>query len=100
MDIQQSIERGEFLSAISEALSDAPVVALVGARQVGKTTLAEQVAAVWPGPSTVFDLEVAALREAMSATPERLLRQSTDTLGAIDHAYVLGAETSRGWVQG
>ena len=53
-----------------------PVVALLGARQVGKTTLAEQVASEWSGPSTVLDLEVAAVREALSATPERLLRQS------------------------
>ena len=53
-----------------------PAVALLGARQVGKTTLAEQVASERPGPSTVLDLEVAAVREALSATPERLLRQS------------------------
>ena len=53
-----------------------PVVALLGARQVGKTTLAEQVASDWSGPSTVLDLEVATVREALSATPERLLRQS------------------------
>ena len=52
------------------------MVALLGARQVGKTTLAEQVASEWSGPSTVLDLEVATVREALSATPERLLRQS------------------------
>ena len=50
------------------------MVTLLGARQVGKTTLARQVAASWPDPSTVFDLEVAATREALSATPERVLR--------------------------
>ena len=53
-----------------------PVVALLGARQVGKTTLAEQVASEWSGPSTVLDLEVATVREALSVTPERQLRQS------------------------
>ncbi|MXZ70020.1 MAG: ATP-binding protein [Acidobacteria bacterium] len=57
-------------------LAEGPVVTLLGARQVGKTTLAGQVAASWPGPTTVFDLEVAAAREALSATPERLLRHS------------------------
>jgi uncharacterized protein len=34
-----------------------PIVAILGARQVGKTTLAGQVAASWRGPSTTLDLE-------------------------------------------
>ena len=55
-------------------LSEAPVVALLGARQVGKTTLARQVVAEWRAPSQVFDLEVAAHRQALSVTPDRLLR--------------------------
>lgn len=38
-------------------LRQSPVVALLGARQVGKTTLARQVAAAWRGPTTHFDLE-------------------------------------------
>ena len=33
------------------------VVALLGARQVGKTTLARHIAASWRGPTTFFDLE-------------------------------------------
>ena len=73
--MQQSLARLGPLEAAVEGLSEAPAVALLGARQVGKTTLAEQVAAVWNGPSTVFDLEVAATREALSATPERVLRE-------------------------
>jgi predicted AAA+ superfamily ATPase len=36
------------------------VVAIVGARQVGKTTLARQIARQWSGPVTAFDLESAA----------------------------------------
>ena len=76
VDMQQSIERPELLAAAIGGLSEAPVVALLGARQVGKTTLAEQVVAAWPGPSTILDLEVAATREALSSTPERLLRMS------------------------
>ncbi len=59
---------------VTGGLSEAPAVALLGARQVGKTTLARQVVSGWREPSTVFDLEVAADREALSATPERLLR--------------------------
>ena len=74
--MQQYIARPNLLAAIVSGLSQVPVVALLGARQVGKTTLAQQVASEWSGPSTVLDLEVAAVREALSGTPERLLRQS------------------------
>ena len=74
--MQQYIPRPALVSEIVGGLSQVPVVALLGARQVGKTTLAEQVALEWSGPSTVLDLEVATVREALSATPERLLRQS------------------------
>ena len=72
--MQQKIARDDLLSAAVEGLSEVPVVALLGARQVGKTTLAGQVASAWRGPSQVFDLEVAAMREAVFAAPERLLR--------------------------
>ncbi len=74
--MQQYIARPDLRADIVSGLSQVPVVALLGARQVGKTTLAQQVASEWPGPSTVLDLEVAAVRQAMSATPERLLGQS------------------------
>lgn len=73
--MQQSLARLGPLEAAVEGLSEVPAVALLGARQVGKTTLAEQVASAWNGPSTVFDLEVTATREALSATPERVLRE-------------------------
>ena len=65
--------RPALLRQVQEALHEAPAVALLGARQVGKTTLAAQVAAAWTGPTTTFDLEVASVREAMSRTPEALL---------------------------
>ena len=74
--MQQYIARADLLAAATGQLSEAPVVALLGARQVGKTTLAEQVVSGWPGPFTVFDLEVATTREALSVTPEKLLRES------------------------
>ena len=61
------------LAAVREALSEAPAVALLGARQVGKTTLAAQVAAAWAGSTTTFDLELASVREALSRTPEAVL---------------------------
>ena len=72
--MRQSIARQTLLDATLWRLSRSPVTALLGARQVGKTTLAQQVVAAWEGPSTVYDLEVAAVREAFRATPERLLR--------------------------
>ena len=75
--MQQSIIRRELLEAIKIRLNESPVVALLGARQVGKTTLAEQIAANWLGPSVVFDLEKPAIREAMATAPEALLSQQT-----------------------
>ena len=74
--MQQLIARPALLAATVQGLSEVPAVALLGARQVGKTTLARQVADEWPGPSTLLDLEVAATREALSGTPERLLGSS------------------------
>ena len=71
--MQQQINRTWLVNRVNQGLSEAPAVALLGARQVGKTTLAAQVAAAWPGPTTTFDLEVASVREAMSRTPEALL---------------------------
>ena len=72
--MQQKIARQTLSDAVVRGLSEGPAVALLGARQVGKTTLARQVLSGWRGPSAVFDLEVAADRAALSAAPERLLR--------------------------
>ena len=76
--------------ATIQGLAEAPVVALLGARQVGKTTLAEQVMSSWPGTATLFDLEVAASREALSRTPERVLREC-EGLVVIDEVQRLPA---------
>ena len=86
--MQQSIPRSALLSEAVSGLKEAPTVALLGARQVGKTTLARQVAAAWLERSTVFDLEVAAVREALSQTPETLLRNS-EGLVVIDEVQRL-----------
>lgn len=74
--MKQIIQRPRLLKAIRQGLSEAPAVALLGARQVGKTTLAQQVMASWEGPSIRYDLETAAAREALSTTPETILRNS------------------------
>ncbi|MYB33969.1 MAG: AAA family ATPase, partial [Gammaproteobacteria bacterium] len=51
------IERTYHLNRIKRLLRDNPVVLLLGARQVGKTTLAKQVAGQWTGSCHIFDLE-------------------------------------------
>ena len=49
--------RKDHLQRISLLLNEFPVVTLLGARQVGKSTLARQLVASRPDPSTWFDLE-------------------------------------------
>lgn len=51
------MERQELLALVLARLRSGPVVALLGPRQVGKTTLAAQIAEAWRGPTTRFDLE-------------------------------------------
>lgn len=51
------IPRPAHLALLAEKLAQFPVVALLGPRQVGKTTLARQLAKQWAGPVQHFDLE-------------------------------------------
>lgn len=51
------IERRAHLERLRDLLGQFPVVGLIGARQVGKTTLAKSVAAGFSGEVTHFDLE-------------------------------------------
>jgi len=51
------IERAQHIAALEALLQHYPVVAILGIRQVGKTTLAKQLLTRYTGPSTVFDLE-------------------------------------------
>lgn len=51
------IDRPRHLSRLSALLRDSPVVAILGPRQVGKTTLARAIARKQSGRTTVFDLE-------------------------------------------
>ena len=86
--MQQLIARPHLRAAVSDSLQEAPVVALLGARQVGKTTLAQQAAAAWPGRSRLLDLEVPAVREALVRTPDAVLR-SSDGLVVVDEVQRL-----------
>ena len=76
--MRQNIARNRLTSDIDTGLSEVPVVAILGARQVGKTTLARRVAEKWPGDHRVFDLEAASQREALAQTPAAVLRGSKD----------------------
>lgn len=51
------IERSEHQKTILTLLGDFPVVAIVGSRQTGKTTLATAIADIFGGPVSRFDLE-------------------------------------------
>jgi hypothetical protein len=51
------IPRQAHLQQLIDVLAEFPVVAMLGPRQVGKTTLARQLAAQWHGPVRYFDLE-------------------------------------------
>lgn len=51
------IERMHHLNRLKRLLRDNPIVVLLGARQVGKTTLARRIAGLWPRNCHVFDLE-------------------------------------------
>lgn len=51
------IPRPRHMRLVQEALERAPVVAILGPRQVGKTTLAREIAAVFGGAAAHFDLE-------------------------------------------
>ncbi len=50
------LERKDYLNKISELLKNNPVVALIGSRQVGKTTLAQEIASQYSSVN-FFDLE-------------------------------------------
>ncbi len=49
--------RATELREIRALLRTSPVVAVLGPRQIGKTTLAREIARTWPAPTTTFDLE-------------------------------------------
>ncbi len=71
----EQIIRNHLLSEISRRLKNSPVVAILGARQVGKTTLARQLIEKQDVPVTYFDLERASDRDALSGRAQELLDQ-------------------------
>jgi predicted AAA+ superfamily ATPase len=61
-----TIPRSGHLEKLQELLKRFPVVAIIGARQVGKTTLAHELVRRWRGATTFFDLEDPADRSRLS----------------------------------
>jgi predicted AAA+ superfamily ATPase len=74
---------------IVESMQRCPVVGLIGARQVGKTTLAKMIADEWPGESLYLDLERPSDYAALSE-PEHLLSRHADKLVIIDEIQLRG----------
>lgn len=68
------IDRKVHRLAVGRLLGQFPVVAILGARQIGKTTLAQEIATTSAGPSSHFDLEnpadLARLADPMLALQE------------------------------
>jgi hypothetical protein len=76
------IPRSRHETHLRRLLNQFPVVGLVGARQVGKTTLARSLAASAPGPVTFFDLEDPA--DLARLADPRLALESLTGLVVID----------------
>lgn len=51
------IPRQQHIDLVREALARSPIVAILGPRQIGKTTLAREIAALQDGTAAHFDLE-------------------------------------------
>lgn len=68
------LERPQHLAALARLFSIFPVVGVLGARQVGKSTLARQFAATAEGPVEFLDLEDPAERRRL-ADPGLVLRE-------------------------
>jgi len=71
------------MTTLSRALQEFPVVAILGPRQVGKTTLALEIARATEKPTTYLDLELESDRAAL-AEPELFLRRQTGRLTVLD----------------
>jgi predicted AAA+ superfamily ATPase len=76
------------LSTLSTRLQESPAVVLLGPRQVGKTTLALQLADQWPGGSTYLDLERPADRLRLDDA-DAFLRAQGSKLVILDEIHRL-----------
>jgi predicted AAA+ superfamily ATPase len=83
------VPRQAHAAAIMARLKASPVVLLIGARQVGKSTLARQVMAGWRGATELFDLEDMRDRRRLSE-PELVLERLRGLVHAGAESYPLG----------
>lgn len=67
------LPRPQLRAAVLTALSRAPITALLGPRQCGKTTIARAIAGAEPDPVTLYDLEDDAVLEALLVSAETVL---------------------------
>ncbi len=81
------IRRDSLISLVWNAINESPIVALLGTRQIGKTTLAKQFIAEWTEDIHYFDMEDAADRMAMN-NPKQVLESLTG-LVVIDEVQVV-----------
>jgi predicted AAA+ superfamily ATPase len=81
------IDRRSEVGRVLALLADVPVVVLLGARQVGKTTLARQIGALHGGPVTSFDLEDP--RDLARLTNPMLALSTLDGLVILDEVQRL-----------
>lgn len=73
-------------STVRARLAAAPAVVVLGPRQVGKTTLARQVAAQWPTPAVYLDMERPADRRKLDDA-DAYLRAQQGKLVVIDEIH-------------
>jgi len=90
MNEKQQIKRLGLVSDILRRLENSSAVGVLGARQVGKTTLSRQVEAEWEGPVTRFDLELPADRDALAQSAQTVL-DACEGLVIIDEVQRLPA---------
>jgi predicted AAA+ superfamily ATPase len=76
----------QFLSTLTQRLQESPAVVLLGPRQVGKTTLALQVAEHWPAGSIYLDLERPADRLRLDDA-DAFLRTQGSNLVILDEIH-------------
>ncbi len=81
------IKRNFLISLIRNGIKESPVLALLGARQIGKTTLARLFIEEWPEAVHYFDMEDAADRMALN-NPKQVLEGLTG-LVVIDEVQIL-----------
>lgn len=81
------IERRAHRRAVQSLLEWNPAVAILGARQIGKTTLARQIVSRWERQSTVFDLEDPADRALLDEP--RLALAPLEGLVVLDEVQIL-----------